>query len=52
MVTPTQLAEVAQRSWDIADIVTVMDFNYSLFRLGLTDAETMNAIATWLWSLI
>lgn len=53
MITPDLLVDVAYRfSWTVHDIVRLMDFNYSLFRMGVIDTETMNIISMWLWTLI
>lgn len=47
------LIDVGFRSgWDVHDIVTLLDFTYSLFRAHLINADLMNEIVSWLWTLI
>lgn len=47
------LREVGTRvAWDTHDIITLLDFTYSLFRAHVINAETMNTIVSWLWTLV
>lgn len=53
MISVDILNEIVLRSnWSVHDIVRLLDFNYSLFRVGIIDSQTMNVISSWLWSLI
>lgn len=47
------LQEVGTRAiWSVHDIIRLLDFTYSLFRAHMIDADTMNAIVSWLWTFI
>jgi len=46
------LQEVGTRAWDVSEIITLLDFTYSLFRAHLIDAGLMNTIVSWLWTFI
>lgn len=47
------LMEVGTRTgWTPHDIITLLDFTYSLFRAHIINAETMNTIVSWLWTFM
>lgn len=47
------LIEVGIRSgWTPHDVITLLDFTYSLFRAHIINAEMMNEIVTMLWGVM
>lgn len=47
------LVDIGLRSgWNPHDIITLLDFTYSLFRAHIINADMMNEIVSWLWTLM
>jgi len=53
MIDPHLFSEIAVRaSWTTHDIITLLDFTYSLFRFHLISNEVMLSLTGFLWGLI